>query len=491
MGCPDRQLRDLGHRRHFPRLRPQSRSPRSAAPKSPPSGSAQYYNERLQPAQPAAAAADHARPGARARARPAIPRPAHRRDDAEREGARHAARHLRRRDRQPHPQRPELPRRRTASSIRSRFEQIIRQAGFTEGALRRTSSARSCCAGRSRRASAGDVRAPATALEAINHIRNEKRNVDYSRFGPAQAGDVAAPTPNSSRKYFEERKALFRAPEYRKITVLTFVARRAGQTRRGPRRRRQGLLRAAQGAIRQAREARDPPDHVSQGGGRRRRARQDRQRRKLRRHRQGARPEAGGHRSRHGRQGRSDRSGGRGSRLCAQARRGQPAGRRPLRHGAVDGRQDRAGRAEELRRGRAADQAGDRRAAQARSKLGDLRDKIEDEQASGATLAETAKKLGLTATVIRGRRSLRPRPRRQADRRAAEGARRGRVRLRQRCRRRQRGAAAADRRLPLFRRHRHHALARAHARRGQGQGRRRAGATTRSPSGSPPRRPTC
>jgi peptidyl-prolyl cis-trans isomerase D len=36
----------------------------------------------------------------------------------------------------------------------------------------------------------------------------------------------------------------------------------------------------------------------------------------------------------------------------------------------------------------------------ARRKIGDLRDKIEDERAAGSTLAETAKKLGLTSTNI-------------------------------------------------------------------------------------------
>ena len=44
-------------------------------------------------------------------------------------------------------------------------------------------------------------------------------------LGPAQAGDVPAPTPEELAKYFEERKALFRAPEYRKLTVVSLTPR--------------------------------------------------------------------------------------------------------------------------------------------------------------------------------------------------------------------------------------------------------------------------
>jgi len=40
-------------------------------------------------------------------------------------------------------------------------------------------------------------------------------------LGPAQAGDIPAPTPELLSKFFEERKVLFRAPEYRKITLLS------------------------------------------------------------------------------------------------------------------------------------------------------------------------------------------------------------------------------------------------------------------------------
>src|SRR5664279_2761446 len=66
----------------------------------------------------------------------------------------------------------------------------------------------------------GDIHVPAAALNAINQFQNEKRAIEYLALGPAQAGDIPAPTPEQLGKFFEERKVLFRAPEYRKITLL-------------------------------------------------------------------------------------------------------------------------------------------------------------------------------------------------------------------------------------------------------------------------------
>jgi peptidyl-prolyl cis-trans isomerase D len=105
---------------------------------------------------------------------------------------------------------------------RARFEQVIRQAGYTEGrfvdeqrnVLLRRQIAQSV---------SGEVRVPAAMMSAINQFQNEKRNIEYLALGPAQAGDVPAPTPEVLSKYFEERKVLFRAPEYRKVTLLTLT----------------------------------------------------------------------------------------------------------------------------------------------------------------------------------------------------------------------------------------------------------------------------
>jgi peptidyl-prolyl cis-trans isomerase D len=107
----------------------------------------------------------------------------------------------------------------TGSFDRDRFEQIIRQAGFTE--TRFVEEQRRVILRRQIALSiGGDFLVPVTAMKAINQYQNEKRAIAYLALGPAQAGDIPSPTPEVLSKYFEERKILFRAPEYRKITVL-------------------------------------------------------------------------------------------------------------------------------------------------------------------------------------------------------------------------------------------------------------------------------
>jgi peptidyl-prolyl cis-trans isomerase D len=70
----------------------------------------------------------------------------------------------------------------------------------------------------------GGISTPKVVLDAFNRFRNEQRAVEYVTLTGAQAGDVPAPTPEVLSKYFEERKVLFRAPEYRKITFVALTA---------------------------------------------------------------------------------------------------------------------------------------------------------------------------------------------------------------------------------------------------------------------------
>ena len=105
---------------------------------------------------------------------------------------------------------------------RQRFEQIIRQAGFSESRFieeQRRSMLRRQLA----QSVTGDLKVPATALAALNQYQNEKRQIEYVALEAAQAGDVPAPIPEVLNKYFDERKTLFRAPEYRNITLLSLA----------------------------------------------------------------------------------------------------------------------------------------------------------------------------------------------------------------------------------------------------------------------------
>lgn len=68
-----------------------------------------------------------------------------------------------------------------------------------------------------------DMKVPNAATEAVNRYQNEQRDADYVVVTRAIAGDIAPPAPDVLAKYFEQRKVLFRAPEYRKATVLALT----------------------------------------------------------------------------------------------------------------------------------------------------------------------------------------------------------------------------------------------------------------------------
>jgi peptidyl-prolyl cis-trans isomerase D len=101
-----------------------------------------------------------------------------------------------------------------------RFAQLIRDLGFTEPrfvAQQRSDMLRRQIA----QTIGGDIQVPNAALTALNQFQNEKRDVDYVALGPAQAGHVPSPMPDEITKFYEEHKAEFRAPEYRKVTLLS------------------------------------------------------------------------------------------------------------------------------------------------------------------------------------------------------------------------------------------------------------------------------
>ena len=103
-----------------------------------------------------------------------------------------------------------------------RFQQAIRDAGFTEQrfvAEQRRTMVRNQLSG----TIAGGPLVPKAAIEAMDRFQNEQRSAEYVLLDHAQAGDVGAPAPDVLAKYFEERKILFRAPEYRKLELLKLI----------------------------------------------------------------------------------------------------------------------------------------------------------------------------------------------------------------------------------------------------------------------------
>src|SRR5262249_20170899 len=70
---------------------------------------------------------------------------------------------------------------------------------------------------------ASGMEAPKALVEAVNRYQNEQRSIEYVLLDRAQAGEIPAPSPEALAKYFEERKVLFRAPEYRKLVVVSLI----------------------------------------------------------------------------------------------------------------------------------------------------------------------------------------------------------------------------------------------------------------------------
>jgi peptidyl-prolyl cis-trans isomerase D len=103
---------------------------------------------------------------------------------------------------------------------RTRFEMLLHDMGMSEqgflAAERQTALRRQLVDTVS-----GDITPPQAWLDAINQFQNQQRSVQYLALGPAQAGDIPQPTDEELKKYFDDRKILFRAPEYRKIDTVT------------------------------------------------------------------------------------------------------------------------------------------------------------------------------------------------------------------------------------------------------------------------------
>jgi peptidyl-prolyl cis-trans isomerase D len=105
---------------------------------------------------------------------------------------------------------------------RVRFFEIIRQMGYTEGrfiAEQRRELVRRQIEDTIKGASI----LPNASIEAAERYQNEQRAIEYVLLDRAKAGEIAPPAPEVLAKYFEDRKLLFRAPEYRKLVIASLI----------------------------------------------------------------------------------------------------------------------------------------------------------------------------------------------------------------------------------------------------------------------------
>jgi peptidyl-prolyl cis-trans isomerase D len=110
----------------------------------------------------------------------------------------------------------------------ARFQATIRQFGFTEqrylAEQRRVGL---------RRQIAGTITAglepPKVMIDALSRFQNEQRSIEFVKLDAAQAGTIDPPSPETLAGYFDEHKAQFRAPEYRKIAFVAITPEDIGK----------------------------------------------------------------------------------------------------------------------------------------------------------------------------------------------------------------------------------------------------------------------
>jgi peptidyl-prolyl cis-trans isomerase D len=109
-----------------------------------------------------------------------------------------------------------------------RFQSVIRQFGYTEQrylAEQRRVGLRRQIAG----TIGAGVEPPKTLIEALIRYQNEQRSIEYIKLDAAQAGTIDPPSPEALAAYFEDHKAQFRAPEYRKIAFVVVTPEEIGK----------------------------------------------------------------------------------------------------------------------------------------------------------------------------------------------------------------------------------------------------------------------
>ena len=225
----------------------------------------------------------------------------------------------------------------------ARFQATIRQFGYTEQrylAEQRRVGLRRQIVG----TVSADIEPSKVLIDALTRFQNEQRSIEYVKLDAAQAGTIDPPSPEALAAYFEDHKTQFRAPEYRKLSFVVINPEEIGKWTEVSDEDAKKIFELEPRQARYAGEARGVADRVSQRRGSAGRAQPHRVGNVVRRSRQGAQSQSFRRRPRPDRKNRDHRSGDRGCGVFAAVRRSQPAGARPVRRGAGQDRQDRAGR---------------------------------------------------------------------------------------------------------------------------------------------------
>ncbi|MGD1035673.1 MAG: SurA N-terminal domain-containing protein [Roseiarcus sp.] len=102
---------------------------------------------------------------------------------------------------------------------RPRFDQLLRDSGLGESGFF-ASQSKTYLRQQIGLALVDGLSAPKSLVDALARVDAQTRAIDYVVLPPAAAGEIPAPSPEASKSYFEERKANYRAPEYRGFDIL-------------------------------------------------------------------------------------------------------------------------------------------------------------------------------------------------------------------------------------------------------------------------------
>jgi peptidyl-prolyl cis-trans isomerase D len=110
----------------------------------------------------------------------------------------------------------------------NRFQAVIRNAGYTEQryvAEQRKVSLRRQITG----TIAAGIEPSKTMIEALTRYQSEQRSIEFIKLEAAQAGTIDPPSPEALAAYFEDHKVQFRAPDYRKISFVAITPEEIGK----------------------------------------------------------------------------------------------------------------------------------------------------------------------------------------------------------------------------------------------------------------------
>ena len=110
----------------------------------------------------------------------------------------------------------------TGGFDRARFDAVLRDNGLNERTFVREQKA-TYLRQELGEALAGALETPQVMTAAVDRYRGQARSVDYVILTHSNAGEAVQPSEDEIKKFYEDRKAQFQAPQYRKIVTLAMT----------------------------------------------------------------------------------------------------------------------------------------------------------------------------------------------------------------------------------------------------------------------------